>query len=44
MMNYGMMGGAGGSGMMLFAWVTYLLVTIALVLTIVALWKYITKK
>lgn len=43
-MDYGMMGGVGGSGMMLFAWTTYVLVTITLVLTIVALWKYISKK
>ncbi len=44
MMNYSdMMGGAGG-GVMFFAWITYLLVTILLVLGIVALWKYISKK
>lgn len=44
MMDYGMMGGGGGSSMMLFAWITYLLVTIVLVLAIAALWKYISKK
>ena len=30
--------------MMLFAWTTYLLVTVVLVLAIAALWKYISKK
>lgn len=44
MMNYGMMGGSGGSGMIFFAWTTYILVTILLVLGIMALWKYISKK
>jgi len=39
--NY-MLGGAGG-GLMLFAWVTYILVVALLVLGIVALWKYINK-
>jgi len=33
-----------GGGMMAFAWVTYLLVTVLLVLGIAALWKYINKK
>jgi len=41
---YGMMGGAGGGNMMFFAWTTYILVTVALVLGIIALWKYINKK
>ncbi len=42
MMDYGMMN--GGGGMMVFAWLTYILVNILLVLAIVALWKYISKK
>lgn len=44
MMDYNMMGGAGGSGMMLFAWIPYLLIVTLLVLGIVALLKYISKK
>ena len=44
MMGYGLWGSAGGSGMMLFASVTYILVVILLVLGIAALWKYINKK
>lgn len=43
MMDYNMMGGAGG-GMMFFAWLTYALLTALLVLGIIALWKYINKK
>ena len=44
MMDYNtMMGGANG-GMMFFAWTTYVLVTVLLILGIVALWKYIGKK
>jgi len=44
MMDYGLMGGVGGSSMMLFAWVTYILVVVLLVLGIAALWKYINEK
>lgn len=44
MMNYNMMGGAGGGLMMLFAWVIYILITVLLVLGVAALWKYINKK
>ena len=40
--NY-MMGGYGG-GMMFFAWITYTLVVVLLILGIAALWKYINKK
>jgi hypothetical protein len=36
--------GAGGSGSMFLAWIAYILVIALLVLGIVALWKYITKK
>lgn len=43
MMDYNMMSGVSGSGMMLFSWVTYVLVTMLLVLSIAALWKYINK-
>ena len=43
-MNYDLMSGVGGSNMMLFAWVTYILVVVLLVLGIAALWKYINKK
>jgi len=44
MMDYDMMGGVGGQGMMLFAWLTYILFSAVLVLGIAALWKYINKK
>ncbi len=44
MMDYGsyqnMMGGGAGS----FMWLTYLLVVAVLVLSAIALWKYINKK
>lgn len=43
MMDYNYMMGNGGSGMMLFAWITYILVVVLLVLGIIALWKYIKK-
>jgi len=41
MFNYA---GGWGGGMMLFMSLTWLLVTVALVLSIAALWKYINKK
>ena len=44
MMNYDMMRGTDGGGMMLFAWITYVLVIALLVLGIAALWKYVNKK
>ncbi len=44
MMDYGVMNGVGGSSMMAFAWVTYLLVIVLLALGIAALWKYIKAK
>lgn len=43
-MNYNMMNGDNGGGMMLFAWITYVLVIALLVLGIAALWKYVNKK
>ena len=44
MMDFNMMGGVGGSGMMFFAWTAYTLVIILLIFGIIALWKYIQKK
>ena len=44
MMDYQMMNGDNGGGMMFFAWILYVLVAVALVLGIMALWKYINKK
>jgi hypothetical protein len=43
-MNYDMMQGINGGGMMFFAWTIYVLVVIFLVLSIMALWKYINRK
>jgi hypothetical protein len=44
MMNYNMMQGDNGGGMMFFSWIIYALVVVLLVLGIMALWKYINKK
>ena len=44
MMNYAYMMGSAGGAFMFFAWVPYVLVVALLVLGIVALWKYISKK
>ncbi len=44
MMDHDVMTGVNGSTMMFFAWTTYILFTIILILVIVALWKYISKK
>lgn len=44
MMNYESMMGNFGGFMMLSAWITYILLVILLVLSIIALWKYIEKK
>lgn len=43
-MNYNYMMGGSGGGLMLFSWITYLLVVVLLVFGIMALWKYINKK
>lgn len=44
MMDYGMMGGLGGnSGMMVFAWLTYIIVNVALVYAILCMAKYVKK-
>ena len=43
MMDYNMMSGASGGGMMFFAWIAYILVVVFLALGIAALWKYINK-
>lgn len=42
-MNADMMNGSLGGGMMLFGWLLYLLVGVALVMAIIALGKYIGK-
>ena len=44
MMNTNTMIGVNGASMMFFAWITYVIILIILVLAIVALWKYINKK
>lgn len=44
MMDYNMMSGVSGGSMMAWAWITYILIVILLVLGIVALWKYINQK
>lgn len=44
MMDYDMMRGGDGGGMMFFSWIVYILVVVALFLAIAALWKYINKK
>ncbi len=43
MMDFGMMRGLGGSNMMLFAWVTYTIVNVALVYAILSMAKYLRK-
>ena len=43
-MDYNMMRGGYGGGMMFFAWLGYILITVLLVLSIIALWRYINKK
>lgn len=43
MMDYNYMMGYGGSGLMFFSWIVYLLVIAFLALGIVAFWKYINK-
>jgi len=43
MMNYGMMNGSSGSGLMLLAWIPYVLLVALLILGIAALWKYLKK-
>lgn len=44
MMDYSMMSGSYGGGMMTFGWIVSLLVIINLVLGAFALWKYVNKK
>lgn len=43
MMDYNMMSGVGGSSMMIFSWLVYILVIAFLALGVAALWKYISK-
>lgn len=42
-MNSSMMAGTNGAGMMFFGWLLYLEITLVLILTIAALWKYLNK-
>jgi len=42
-MDYNIMSGSAGGGMMIFSWLTYILAVVLLVLGIVALRKYINK-
>lgn len=44
MMDFGMMRGTGGSGMMFFAWTTYLIVNITLIYGILCMNKYLRRK
>lgn len=44
MMDYTMMGGSNGSGMMLFAWLTYVIINVALIYAIMCMAKYLQKK
>lgn len=44
MMDYNMMSGGYGGGMMAFGWLVGLLVLVNLVLGASALWKYVNKK
>lgn len=44
MMDYNMMTGNDGNGMMFFAWVAYVLIIVTLVTVNMALWKYVSKK
>ena len=43
MMDYGMMSGGNGSGMMFFAWITYGIVNVALGYAILCMAKYLKK-
>ena len=43
-MNFNMMNGDNGFGMMFFAWIIYVLVVVVLALAIAALWTYVNKK
>lgn len=44
MMDYGMMRGIGGSGLMFFAWITYIIINVALVYAILCMAKYLQRK
>lgn len=44
MMNYGMMSGGNGISMMFFAWITYIIVNVALVYAILCMAKYLQRK
>lgn len=43
MMDYGIMHGEAGSGMMFFAWITYAMVNVALAYAILCMAKYLKK-
>lgn len=43
MMDYGIMQGTNGGNMMLFAWITYVVVNVALVYAILSMAKYLKK-
>lgn len=43
MMDYNMMGGSNVGGMMFFAWITYIIVNVALVYAILCMAKYLKK-
>lgn len=44
MMDFNMMNGGSGSAMMFFAWITYVIVNVALVYAILCMAKYLQKK
>lgn len=41
--DYGSMMGSNGGTMMFLGWIAYILFTVLLVLSIIALWKYLQK-
>ena len=43
MMDYGMMQGGAGNSMMFFAWITYVIVNVALIYAIFCMAKYLKK-
>lgn len=44
MMDYTILSGASGGGMMFLASISYILINVLLLLGIAALWKYVNKK
>lgn len=43
MMDYGMMQGGSGNSLMFFAWITYVIVNVALIYAILCMAKYLKK-